>query len=186
LSTASKNVIAILYVEANHTARANPSDLPQFLLPEAQAVTSQAGSLNSSEFATLKLETQVKEFVFLRLCFRLQWHDGPIKATKRSFEILEKTWGKALTANFGIGLIVFVASLVGIIPIILGAFVIGAGYLWAGIAVILLGVVVLLIILLISSALNSIIIGALYLYAAEGSISQQFDDDLFRHAFAHR
>jgi hypothetical protein len=34
--------------------------------------------------------------------------------------------------------------------------------------------------------MNSIIIGALYLYAAEGTVPEQFDDDLFKQAFAHK
>jgi len=111
---------------------------------------------------------------------------GPLKAVKRSFQVLKKTWGEALIANFGIGFIVFLASLIAIIPLILGAVAIGSGLIPLGIAAIVFGVVALLIVSLISSALNSIIIGALYLYASEGTVPQQFDDDFFRHAFAQK
>ena len=111
---------------------------------------------------------------------------GPIAATKRSFEVLKKTWGEALTANFGIGFVVFVASLLGIIPLIGGAVALGAGMVPVGIAGIAVGVVLLLAVSLISSALHSIIIGALYLYAAEGKIPSEFNEDTFRHAFAHK
>lgn len=111
---------------------------------------------------------------------------GPIEAAKRSFQVLKRTWGEALVANFGIGIVVFLASLVGIIPIVGGVFALGAGMTVLGIAAIVLGVVALLTVSLISSAMNTIIIGALYLYAAEGTVPQQFDDDLFKRAFAHK
>jgi hypothetical protein len=111
---------------------------------------------------------------------------GPITAFKRSTNILRRTWGEALTANFGVGFIIFLASLVAIIPLGLGFVVIAAGQTALGIAFIVIGIVALLLVSLISSALNSIIIGALYLYAAEGSVPEQFDDDQFRHAFAHK
>ncbi len=111
---------------------------------------------------------------------------GPIEAAKRSFQVLKRTWGEALIANFGIGFIVFLASLIAIIPLILGAIAIGSGLIPLGVVAIVFGVVALLIVSLISSALNSIIIGALYLYASEGTVPQQFDDDLFRHAFAQK
>ena len=111
---------------------------------------------------------------------------GPIEAAKRSFQVLKKTWGEALVANFGIGIVVFLASLAGIIPIVGGVFALGAGMTALGIAAIVLGAVALLTVSLISSAMNSIIIGALYLYAAEGTVPEQFDDDLFKQAFAHK
>lgn len=111
---------------------------------------------------------------------------GPIEAAKRSLQVLRRTWGEALTANFGIGFIVFLASLLAIIPLVLGALAIGGGLVPLGIVAIVIGVVALLVVSLISSALNSIIIGALYLYAAEGTVPQQFDDDTFRHAFAQK
>ncbi len=111
---------------------------------------------------------------------------GPIAATKRSFSILKKTWGEALTANFGIGFVVFGAMLLGIIPIILGVVALGMDLLPVGFASIGIGIVILLIVSLISSALNTIVIGALYLYAAEGKVPEQFDEDVFRHAFAHK
>lgn len=111
---------------------------------------------------------------------------GPIAATKKSFSILKKTWGESLTANFGIGFVVFAVSLLGIIPIMLGVAALGAGIVPVGIAGIGIGVVILLVVSLISSALHTIIIGALYLYAAEGKVPEQFDEDVFRHAFAHK
>lgn len=111
---------------------------------------------------------------------------GPIAAAKRSFSVLKKTWGESLTANFGIGLVVFVASLLGFIPIIGGMVAVSAGLVYVGIAAIVLGVVALLVVSLISSALHTIILGAMYLYAAEGKIPQEFNEETFRHAFARK
>ena len=110
---------------------------------------------------------------------------GPIDAAKRSLQVLKKTWGEALVANFGIGFIVFLVSLVAALPIILGVFAIGAGQTALGIVAIVIGAIAILVVSLISSALNSIIVGALYLYAAEGTIPQQFDDAMFKDAFGH-
>lgn len=111
---------------------------------------------------------------------------GPIEAAQRSLQVLKRTWGEALSANFGIGFVVFLFSLLAIIPLILGVVALGAGLISLGVVAIAIGVLALFVISLISSALNSIIIGALYLYAAEGTVPQQFDDDLFRHAFAKK
>ena len=111
---------------------------------------------------------------------------GPIDATKRSFNILKKTWGEALTANFGIGFVVFVASLPCIIPLILGIVALSTGHIPLGIAGIAIAIVLFLIVSLISSALHTIIIGALYLYASEGTVPGEFNEDVFRHAFAHK
>ena len=111
---------------------------------------------------------------------------GPIAAGKRSVEILRRTWGEALTANFGVGFIVFLASLMGIVPLILGGVAIAAGHTVLGITALVIGVAALLIDSLVSAAMNSIIIGALYLYAAEGTVPQQFDDQMFRTAFARK
>ncbi len=109
---------------------------------------------------------------------------GPLRAGKRSLEILKRTWGEALTANFGIGLIVFLAMLIGIVPLVGGGVALASGHTMLGIAAMAVGVILLIVVSLISSALNSIIVGALYLYAAEGEIPREFDDRLFRQAFA--
>jgi len=99
---------------------------------------------------------------------------------------LKKSWGEALTANFGIGLIVFGATLVAMIPIILGAVAMGAGMAVLGVISIVCGAVLVLLVSLVSSALNSIIVGGLYLYAAEGTVPGHFDDAIFQDAFGSK
>jgi len=108
---------------------------------------------------------------------------GPVEATKRSLAILRHTWGEALTANFGIGLFVFLATLVAFVPIALGVVALGAGLAPLGILAIVVGVILVIVVGLISSALNAIVIAALYLYAAEGSVPKHFDNRLLADAF---
>ena len=44
----------------------------------------------------------------------------------------------------------------------------------------------LILISLVSSAVHAIAIGAIYLYAAEGTVPQHFDERLLREAFVHK
>ena len=108
---------------------------------------------------------------------------GPIDAVKRSCGVLKKTWGESIGANFGIGAIVFVASFLCIIPLMGGFFLIAQGNVALGVALAIFAFVALMIVSLVSSALNSIILAALYLYAAEDQVPQQFDDGMMAHAF---
>jgi hypothetical protein len=107
---------------------------------------------------------------------------GPIGAVKRSCSIMKKAWGESLVAGFGAGLLVFLMFLAALVPAILGA-VIGGPVLVAGIIVTL---VLLLIVALISSAINTIIVTALYQYAACEKVPAAFDVDLLHGAFARK
>ncbi len=111
---------------------------------------------------------------------------GPIEATKRSMGILRKTWGEALTANFGIGLITTLVALLGLIPIFLGVWAVMGGMVVLGGVAIAAGVLWFILISLITSALNAIVIGALYLYAAEGQVPSHFNGRLLENAFSVR
>lgn len=110
---------------------------------------------------------------------------GPIQAVKRSLSVLSRTWGEAVTAGFSKGFFVFLASLVAIVPIVAGGFALSAGQIALGAALIACGVLALLLVSLISTALDSILLAALYLYAAEGRVPHYFNDSLLEHAFAH-
>ena len=76
--------------------------------------------------------------------------------------------------------------LVAAVPIILGFVALGAGLLPLGIAGIVVGFLLMVLVALASSALNAILLGALYLYAAEGTVPQQFSRDTFEQAFVSR
>jgi hypothetical protein len=56
----------------------------------------------------------------------------------------------------------------------------------AGIVAVACGVVSVIVVSLISSTLNTILIGALYLYAAEGKVPQLFDQDTLSNAFVRK
>jgi hypothetical protein len=108
---------------------------------------------------------------------------GPVDAVKRSFAILRKAWGESVTAHFSIGFFVFLASLVAIAPIIGGGMAIAAGQTILGGVLIACGVSGLILVSLISTTLDSILLAALYLYAADGQVPTHFDDRLLRQAF---
>lgn len=107
----------------------------------------------------------------------------PITAVKRSFAVLRKTWGEALSANFGIGLFTFLGMLLALAPLILGIMALSNGMTAVGVAGIVCGILAMITVSLVSSALNSILLGALYLYAADGEVPQQFDASVLRNAF---
>lgn len=107
----------------------------------------------------------------------------PITAVKRSFAVLRKTWGEALSANFGIGLFTFLGMLLALAPLILGIMALSNGMTAVGVAGIVCGILGMITVSLVSSALNSILLGALYLYAADGEVPQQFDAAILRDAF---
>lgn len=109
---------------------------------------------------------------------------GPIDSVKRSVTVMRKTWGEALVSNFGIGFLVFLLSLLGILPIVGGIALAGSGSTAIGGVLIGLGVLILITVSLISSALNSIILAALYIYASEDRMPEGFDSNLVRSAFA--
>ena len=111
---------------------------------------------------------------------------GPIDSVKRSVAVMRKTWGESLVSNWGIGLIVFALSLVAMLPILAGGYLMNTGLNVVGIALIAVGVVLLIAVALISSALNSIVLAALYIYAAEDQMPDGFDSQLVQGAFAQR
>lgn len=111
---------------------------------------------------------------------------GPVDAVKRSMSVLKKTWGEALTANFGIGFITFLIMLPAIGLIIGGSMLAANGASVLGGVLVVIGVLALLAGGLITSALDSILLAALYLYAADGEVPQQFNSRVLSNAFGHK
>ena len=110
---------------------------------------------------------------------------GPVEAVKRSVGIMKKTWGESLAANFGIGFVTFLASLLGLLPIIGGIALMQASALAGGVLV-ALGILWILVVALASSALNAIMLAALYIYASEGKMPQHFDEGMIQGAFSQK
>ena len=112
---------------------------------------------------------------------------NPVDAVKRSTSLVKKTWGEALTAHLSSGLVFMVVFLVALIPlaifVILAVVALGNGHaILAGTAI--AGVVIIFtLISLVSSALSTILLASLYLYAAEGTVPSCFDAELMEQAF---
>lgn len=110
---------------------------------------------------------------------------GPFRAVGRSISVLRKTWGEALVGQFGLGFIMFLVSLPGIALLIIGALV-ATKILALGIGLIVVAVLWFVLTAVISSALDGIFVGALYQYAAQGTVPASFEEETMRRAFAHK
>ncbi|HUY92927.1 MAG TPA: hypothetical protein VMV10_29625 [Pirellulales bacterium] len=88
-----------------------------------------------------------------------------------------------MTANFSIGLFVFAAYLVALLPLIAGAAIGGVAGLVVGATI---TAALWVLIGLAAAALNAIVLAAAYLYASEGAVPQQFDASLLRDAFTSK
>jgi hypothetical protein len=92
---------------------------------------------------------------------------GPFGAIKRSSELVRKTWGRQIAANFGFAIVYIIAVLLAIIPgILIGLIVPIAG--------IVVGLVAMAIAMSVVQALEGIFKAALYEYAM-GERPQEFD-----------
>lgn len=87
------------------------------------------------------------------------------------------TWGETLGAGFGIGLVQLVGGLLGVTVVLAigsGLFVIVPA---VGISVVVLGVIgVVVVVYLVGQTVQGITKTALYLYAAEGTVPDEFDN----------
>jgi len=102
---------------------------------------------------------------------------GPLKAFKRSSQMMKEKWGESLGANFSLGLIQLIGMfIVGAVLFILGSLI----HPIAGIALAILGIFVVMAII---SATQTIFISAVYHNITNDPVthfSQQMIDDLFQ------
>ena len=101
-------------------------------------------------------------------------------STKRSVQLVKKSWGEALGVTAGVGLFTFLLAIPGLLlPIVLAVTLGGTA------ALIGLGVAVLYWIALgvVSSALSGIFRAALYLYATKGETPSGYSGALVQGAF---
>lgn len=108
---------------------------------------------------------------------------GPIDAIKRSGQILRRAWGESFVANQGIGFFVFLFMLAACLPAALGIMTGVPAFMIAGIAI---TVVAMIVLSAISAALHSILLAAIYVFAADGRVPDQFDRGTLQDAFARR
>ena len=101
---------------------------------------------------------------------------GPIAAIRQSGSLFKRTWGEQVVANFGFGILSFLAALVGAIPAVL----VGSLSPAAGIAV---GVVTVGAAIAVVNAMEAIFKAALYGYVADGQIGEGFTRESLEGAY---
>lgn len=111
---------------------------------------------------------------------------GPFDAFKRSIAIIKKAWGESIVANTGLGIITFLAMLVLVIPIgfIVSALAVQLGSFAVALAGMALVVVLMVVITLVGSALSSIALASLYLFATGEKVADAFESAALQQAFA--
>jgi hypothetical protein len=107
---------------------------------------------------------------------------GPIRAIKRSVEILKQTWADAIIGRAGIGLFILVLCLPGVLLAIV-TFAALVAFWPAGVVMLLITVAYFLFVATVSSAMKVIFCGALYQYAAMGQVPDGFDRRCLETAF---
>jgi hypothetical protein len=108
---------------------------------------------------------------------------GPFEAVSRSINLLKRTWGEALVGKLGLGFFMFLLFLPILAIFIVGILALANGQAPLGAALLVMGVLGILIHSAIASALNTILLAALYQYAAEDRVPDEFDRDTFEGAF---
>ena len=109
---------------------------------------------------------------------------GPIEAVKRSAMLLRRTWGEQIAGGAGMGLIFFLFFLLATVGagagVALGVSLSSTALIVACIAA---GVIAYIVLALLNATLGGIYAAAVYRYAAEGVLSEQFAPELIRDAF---
>ena len=94
---------------------------------------------------------------------------------KRSGETFRNTWGETAGASFGVGIVTFLFTLVGLA--VAAVVFLAVGSTGAGVAVAIgVGVVAVLLAFLLGTTLSSIAKAALYVYASDGTRPAQFEN----------
>ena len=102
---------------------------------------------------------------------------GPFDALKRSATLMKETWGESLASHVGIGAATSLISFLGVL--LIGIASVALAVVTSNMIVLFAGgvtiVAFLVLAALVSSALTTIVLSALYLYAAEKKAPQAFD-----------
>lgn len=107
---------------------------------------------------------------------------GPVEALKRSAALIKRTWGEALTVQVGITAVLGIAGIVSAALFAGGGALMGANPI-AGGSLLAAGIVWMLCVMVVGATLQAILTAALYLYAADGRVPGDFDNDLLKDVF---
>jgi hypothetical protein len=108
---------------------------------------------------------------------------GPFEAIARSARLLKRTWGEALGGRIGIGWFLLPFWLIGIVLVVGGIFLLGTA-LPLGVLLLVVAVVYMVALGLVNSALETILLSGLYLYATQGEVPAGMDRSVVQGAFA--
>lgn len=96
---------------------------------------------------------------------------GPLTAMKRSAVVFKGVWGETFVGGMGIGVIFFLAGLLGVPMIVLGLALGGETGLFIGVGA---AAVYWIALAVVASAAASILTAALYRFATTGKVSREF------------
>ncbi|MFA5861259.1 MAG: DUF6159 family protein [Candidatus Thermoplasmatota archaeon] len=98
---------------------------------------------------------------------------GPFDAIKGSMGAMKRTWGESLTGVATTGIVFFALGLLGIIPLLIG-FLSGSAIVFF--TFITIAVLYWIVLAAVNSAVDGILVAALYKYSIEGTLPQAFRD----------
>jgi hypothetical protein len=108
---------------------------------------------------------------------------GPIDAVKRSVSLLKRAWGEALVGRLGIGLAMFLLFIPVLLLFLAAGAMMAKGSMTVGVLLLVVAIVAALLHAAISSALSTILLAALYQYAADDRVADGFERSQFAGAF---
>jgi hypothetical protein len=101
---------------------------------------------------------------------------GGFGAIKRSASIIKQTLGETLISQFTLSIVAFLFSLLGIVLIGAGVYLLITYSLIVGIILIIAAIAYFLFVSILFSALNGIMVAALYRYAKTGKIGMGYEE----------
>ncbi len=110
---------------------------------------------------------------------------GPIRAVGRSAKILADTWGEAIGGRIGIGWFLLPFWVLGILLLIGGVALLKSAMV-LGIIMIAVAIAAFVLLGLVGSALETILLSGLYLYATQGEAPREMSRRMLKRAFTPR
>lgn len=146
-----------------------------------QAIRERAGLLGRIVSGVLGLAWNLITFFVIPVMIFEQ--AGVIDSIRKSAALFKRTWGENVVLRFSLGLIMFLAGLVGVVPLVLAVLTESVAL------IIIMGAVVVLYwfaLGIISATLNGIFATALYNYATTGTVPAAFSPEVIAGAFEHK
>jgi len=121
---------------------------------------------------------------FLAIPYLVDKGEGPLGAIKASTAALKRTFGEQIVGSLGVGIVFTIPILLVCVAGVAGSVLLAMNEQFVlMVVVIILAVLLLAILAVLSSALNGIYRAAVYLYAEEGLVAEEFNAEAIRAAF---